>query len=378
MRVREMESRPSNGDKPLDDKFIAALETIHCKSLRFGANNEPAKLLRACRDEGFFYLDMRDLQDGFVQAIEDIYALERDLFELPEEILRQYDIDKLSKGKLNGYKPLGRNRGGLSDGKDGFESYAVFFPVPQTPILFADFHQLPKDGILSLATSDFQRPEIITKYLPSLRIFATAVAEAAQTIFSALTELLNLPQDSPALQSLHRSSYVCNSDIIRLLKYRQLSPSEQGAPHIAHTDIGSLTFLFTKQPGLQVQRSASKPSEAAEAWEWVAPAPLGSAIVNLGDGLSMLSGGYLKSCLHRVIPFPGEAEARYSFAYMLRAENDVLMRDLRSPPAVGSKAESELLTSAEWFEMKYRLLRGATWNRDQNWMLAGGKEAVTA
>ncbi|KAL9044625.1 MAG: hypothetical protein Q9214_002250 [Letrouitia sp. 1 TL-2023] len=356
-----MENRSSSGDKPLDGQFVAALETIHCKSLLYGANDEPAKLLRACRNNGFFYLDMRDLQDGFLQTIEDIYALERDLFELPEEILRQYDIDRLSKGKLNGYKPLGRNRGGLSDGKDGFESYA-----------------LPKDGILSLAASDFQRPEIVTKYLPSLRIFATTVAEAAQTIFSALTDLINIPQDLPALQSLHRSSYVCNSDIIRLLKYRQLLPSEQGAPHIAHTDIGSLTFLFTKQPGLQVQRSASKPSEAKEAWEWVAPAPLGSAIVNLGDGLSMLSGGYLKSCLHRVIPFPGEAEARYSFAYMLRAENEVLMRDLRSPPVVGSKAKSELLTSAEWFEMKYKILRGATWNREQNWMLAGGKEATAA
>lgn len=126
-----MESRSNNnGDKTLNDRCVATLETIHCKSLRYGANEEPAKLLRACRNEGFFYLDMRDLQDGFVQAVEDIYALERELFELPEETLRQYDIDKLSKGKLNGYKPLGRNRGGLSDGKDGFESYAVKFPVP--------------------------------------------------------------------------------------------------------------------------------------------------------------------------------------------------------------------------------------------------------
>ncbi|KAL9612472.1 MAG: hypothetical protein Q9167_002944 [Letrouitia subvulpina] len=356
-----MESRSCNGEKPLDDQFVAALETIHCESLRYGANDEPAKLLRACRNNGFFYLDMRGLQNDYLQAVEDIYALECDLFELPEELLKQYDIDKLSKGKLNGYKPLGRNRGGLSDGKDGFESYA-----------------LPKDGILSLTSSDFQRPEIVTKYLPSLRIFTAAVAEAAQTIFSALTELLNLPQDSPTLQSLHRSRNVCNSDIIRLLKYRQLSPSEQGAPHIAHTDIGSLTFLFTKQPGLQVQRSASNQSETEEGWEWIAPAPLGSAIVNLGDGLSMLSGGYLKSCLHRVVPFPGKVEARYSFAYMLRAENEVLMRDLRNPPAVGSKAESELLTSAEWFEMKYRILRGATWTKEQNWMLAGGKEAAAA
>ncbi|KAL9608999.1 MAG: hypothetical protein Q9167_006208 [Letrouitia subvulpina] len=344
-----MESQPCFGDKPPDRPLVASLEKIDCASLRNGGIEEGTKLLRACRNDGFFYLDI-GTQDGFLQAAEDIYSLERDLFNLPEEILREYDIDKLGNGKLNGYKPLGRNRGGLDNGKDGFESYA-----------------LPKDGILSLVSNDFPRPEIVTQYLPSLRIFATAVVYAAQTIFIALTRLLNLPRDSPTLQSLHRSQ-VCNSDIIRLLKYRKLSPSEQGAPHIAHTDIGSLTFLFTKQPGLQVQRSAG--------WEWVAPAPPGSAIVNLGDGLSMLSGGYLKSCLHRVIPFPGEAAERYSFAYMLRPEKEVLMRDLRKPLTVGS--ESELLTSAEWFEMKYKILRGATWNKEQNWMLAGDKENVAA
>ncbi|KAI4209304.1 MAG: hypothetical protein LQ351_007764 [Letrouitia transgressa] len=358
-----MGSQSCNGDKSPNCLPVASLERIDCTSLRNGGTDEGTKLLQACRNDGFFYLDI-GTQDGILQATEDIYTLEHYLFNMPEEQLREYDIDQLGKGKLNGYKPLGRNRGGLADGKDGFESYAVFLLLDPHSFQLIQL-QLPKDGILSPASTDFPRPEIITKYLPSLRVITTAVAYAAQAIFTTLTRLLDLPRDSATLQSLHRS-HICNSDIIRLLKYRKLSPTEQGAPHIAHTDIGSLTFLFTKQPGLQVQGSAG--------WEWVAPAPSGSVIVNLGDGLSMLSGGYLKSCLHRVIPFPGEAKERYSFAYMLRPEKEVLMRDLRKALVVGS--ESEFLTSAEWFEMKYKILRGATWTKEKNWMLAGDKETA--
>ncbi|KAI4157979.1 MAG: hypothetical protein LQ342_007839 [Letrouitia transgressa] len=360
-----MGSQLCNGDKPPDRLVVASLERIDCASLWNGGTDEGTKLLRACRNDGFFYLDIGS-QGGFLQATEEIYTLEHHLFDMPKELLREYDIDKLGNGKLNGYKPLGRNRGGLANGKDGFESYAVYLFLDPHSFQLIRF-QLPKDGILSLASTDFQRPQIITKYLPSLRVVTTAVVYAAQAIFTTLTRLLDLPRDSATLQSLHRR-HICNSDIIRLLKYRKLSPTEQGAPHIAHTDIGSLTFLFTKQPGLQVQRSAG--------WEWVAPAPPGSVIVNLGDGLSMLSGGYLKSCLHRVIPFPGEAKERYSFAYMLRPENEVLMRDLRKPLVVGS--ESKFLTSAEWFEMKYKMLRGATWTEEENWMLSRDKETASA
>ena len=41
-------------------------------------------------------------------------------------------------------------------------------------------------------------------------------------------------------------------------------------------------------------------------------------------GRSMLTGGFLHSCLHRVRPLPGRTrEERYSCAYLPRAEDDV-------------------------------------------------------
>ncbi|GAB1210901.1 hypothetical protein ATERTT37_000011 [Aspergillus terreus] len=83
-------------------------------------------------------------------------------------------------------------------------------------------------------------------------------------------------------------------DIIRLLKYQPQPASEQVViPHAAHTDMGSLTFLFTRQLGLQIQCPGD--GNEAEDWRWVQPPRAGHAIVNLGDSLSLLTNGVLRS-----------------------------------------------------------------------------------
>ena len=106
----------------------ASLETIHFGALSNENHTESERLLSVCRNDGIFYLDMTGVDPELEEIIEDIYSLEGDLFRLPKDELMAHDIDKLSQRKLNGYKPLGRNRGGLEDGKDGFESYAVRAP----------------------------------------------------------------------------------------------------------------------------------------------------------------------------------------------------------------------------------------------------------
>ena len=93
--------------------------------------------------------------------------------------------------------------------------------------------------------------------------------------------------------------------------------------HNKHTDIGSLTLLFSEQWGLQV----FTPGERR--WAWVQPRPHGHATINVGDSLRFLSGKTLYSCLHRVIPVDGQSqkEDRYSIAYFLRPENSAVYED---------------------------------------------------
>ena len=57
----------------------------------------------ACCTDGIFYLDMSDSQPEVQNAVDEIFTLERELFNLPEEELMNYDIDKFSPRKLNGF-----------------------------------------------------------------------------------------------------------------------------------------------------------------------------------------------------------------------------------------------------------------------------------
>ena len=182
-------------------------------------------------------------------------------------------------------------------------------------------------------------------------------------------------------------------DILRLLHYITQPEFETGSPQVAHTDLGSLTLLFTNSPGLQVWQPQHR--------EWVFVNPkTNCAIVNIGDGacssplstyvtsslmpstfdlwvaktigmrqlmsrvvpgLTMLTGGLLHSCLHRVSPVPGEAmKERYSIAYLQRAEDDVKMKALSKLNAVhGSTLQDnqDVYTSREWLEKKFGVLR---------------------
>jgi isopenicillin N synthase-like dioxygenase len=93
-----------------------------------------------------------------------------------------------------------------------------------------------------------------------------------------------------------------------------------------HTDYNTLTFLFY-QPvaGLQVQQQDNT-------WKYVKSEP-GAIIVNIADALEYLSGGFLKSTVHRVVrPPPDQADKpRLGLIYFARPEAAVKMKPVRSP-----------------------------------------------
>jgi 2OG-Fe(II) oxygenase superfamily len=119
---------------------------------------------------------------------------------------------------------------------------------------------------------------------------------------------------------------------------------------IGHTDYNSLTFLF-HQPvaGLQVQTK--------DGWKYV-PSEPDSIIVNVADALEFLSGGYLKSTVHRVVRPPADQaeRPRLSLIYFARAEAKVRLEVVRSPllERLGLVGEGEgvgalkSVTAEEW------------------------------
>lgn len=94
---------------------------------------------------------------------------------------------------------------------------------------------------------------------------------------------------------------------------------------IGHTDYNTLTFLF-HQPvaGLQVQTK--------DGWKYV-KSNKDSIIVNVADALEYLSGGFLKSTVHRVIRPPEDQadKPRLGLIYFARPEAKVTLKPITSP-----------------------------------------------
>jgi len=111
-----------------------------------------------------------------------------------------------------------------------------------------------------------------------------------------------------------------HTSILTLLGYQPGSRHKRGSkgylnPLVAaHTDVGMITvLLYDEGKCASLQRSAS-PRQGEQNQEWIdvnlpSPKYLKNGndpvfVVNVGDCLSDLSGGYLRSTLHRVIPRP--------------------------------------------------------------------------
>jgi isopenicillin N synthase-like dioxygenase len=165
-------------------------------------------------------------------------------------------------------------------------------------------------------------------------------------------------------------------DILRLLKYHA-DANRDCLPQTPHTDLGSLTFVFSTTPGLQVLPVGvgQKPGSYKESdWRYVVPRP-GHAVVNIGDCVSIMTNGLLKSALHRVGPVPGyPMPERYSMAYLMRPENETVLRVLDSPLIPQSATNGEnTVTSGEWIRKKFKALRGQKDAGNFDQILAGGR-----
>lgn len=112
--------------------------------------------------------------------------------------------------------------------------------------------------------------------------------------------------------------------LLRVLHYPPLTGDEEpGAIRAAaHEDINLLTILpAANEPGLQVQQQDGV---------WVdVPCDFGSLIINIGDMLQEVSGGYFPSTSHRVINPTGKAstKSRISLPLFLHPRDEVVLSE---------------------------------------------------
>ncbi|WP_172383815.1 isopenicillin N synthase family oxygenase [Streptomyces sp. MNP-20] len=109
-----------------------------------------------------------------------------------------------------------------------------------------------------------------------------------------------------------------------------------------HTDFGSLTILYQEadRSGLQVLQSG-------DTWREVPPVP-GGFVVNIGDLMSLWTGGHWVSTMHRVVnPPDGDTSSRLTIPFFYLPNHDATIEPLRTggggTPVIAGEWMSEKL-----------------------------------
>lgn len=163
-----------------------------------------------------------------------------------------------------------------------------------------------RDGRLELPTP-------LEKQAGALGEFQTTCHEATLAVLSRLADGLKLPE----LHERHEAARASESGLKLIAE-----PSIACAGDVLenkHRDSGTLTLLFYEAWGIQVCVEGAD-EEAEESWVFVPPPPAGCALLHGAQSLARLSGGRLRSPLHRVAQPADGAAKRYFLSYFLRPE----------------------------------------------------------
>ncbi|KAF2685014.1 2OG-Fe(II) oxygenase family oxidoreductase [Lentithecium fluviatile CBS 122367] len=310
----------------------ARLKTVDLSGLRSRELSETGALLRACEEDGFFYLDIRRVNNA--QMIKDwmlIQSLMQPWFARPFHDKMRYHCGTF----LHGYTPVGTYAGLLENSKDGNESIKI-----------TDVARRVDPPIL---------PDLYLENRALLDRFMDGCRDITISLLSSLSDSLDLRESSRFEQS-HRS-YMPANTCLNLFNYPKSTRGGQFGQN-KHTDNGSLTLLFANQQGLEIL------SPRTSSWDRVLPRD-GHVVVNVGDTLRFLSGNRFHSSIHRAAPiFEPSQQGRLVAGFFLRAEDHCMIEDNE-----GSK-----MTARQWHDHKYDIYKSLHSIQRTSTVLTGGME----
>ncbi|KAK6857638.1 hypothetical protein PG995_006465 [Apiospora arundinis] len=243
---------------------VASLRTIDFSKLIDRDSMEMTKLILACQEVGFFYLDLSS------SGCENL-LFNRDV--VSGHMEQWFKQDKAEKAKTvtvsnsHGYKPIGHHAG-VGKNRDGWEA-------------------------LKLGRSELRGrwalPSVVRENISPFSDFQDECHFVTKLLLDCISTKLDL-RGTRSLQQYHRDDAPSKSSLFfNHYPAQDTGRAEGEIGQNQHTDLGSLTLLFAPQWG------------AAGAWQNVEPRPR-HAIVNVGDTLRFLSDYRLRSALHRALP----------------------------------------------------------------------------
>lgn len=255
----------------------------------------------ALQELGFFALTNHTVSH---ELIEKSYDETRNLFALPEEIKRSYEISGL-KGQ-RGYTSFGKEHAKNSKAPDLKEFWHVGQELDQTHSRFASY----PENIWPMELSDFR--ETMIEVYKRLETCALSILEACA---------LFIGED----KNLIRNMAIDGNSILRLIHYPPV-PADRNPNSIragAHEDINLITLLIdATSSGLEILDRKG---------QWIpVVTPKECIIVDSGDMLQNLTNGFFKSTTHRVVNPDNSREARYSMPFFVHARGEVALNPLSS------------------------------------------------
>ncbi|KAI9053987.1 hypothetical protein LZ554_002931 [Drepanopeziza brunnea f. sp. 'monogermtubi'] len=317
-----------------EDLPWAELVTLDLSELsKTGGKERLAKQLEhAVHHIGFFYVKNFGLSQ---EQVDNQFTLAKHFFSLPVSEKEKSEIDYAS-ADYNGWRRPGRGK--IAAVKDNVEIYNI-------PKFTQDFE------------GKYRLPDVVQAHLPEIEVFSRALHEnVVLPLLRLFAIVLQLP-DEEFLVKQH--TYEAKSeDHFRYMIYHKRTPEEHAASgygqSVGHTDLGTLTLLF-RQPvaGLQILGDDGQ-------WAYVAAQP-GTITVNLADTISHLTGGWLKSSVHRVVAPPRDQwdYDRTGLLYFARPHNDTVLNPILDSPVLakaGVKPRFDKpVTVEQWVKAKQTL-----------------------
>ncbi|KAJ7046188.1 hypothetical protein C8F04DRAFT_939332 [Mycena alexandri] len=251
-----------------------------------------AKLVNAMSTHGFFYVTNHGYTQEQTQRVFSIANLTFDGVDAQEKKMYIGESDAVYEG----YKP--RQTWKIEDGvKDQIEHYNINRHVRKR-----------------------QHPEVLRPFLQEIEAFAH---HNHFNVLYPILRLLALGLELPEETLVDQHKFEADGETsVRFMKYFPRSmEEEQRTKQVwlkGHTDIGSVTILWS-QPigGLQIL-----PRDGT--WQWVRHMD-NALVINAGDVLTFLCGGFYPATRHRVIRPPADQVGlpRLGVFYFSMANDDV-------------------------------------------------------
>ncbi|KAJ5387665.1 iron/ascorbate family oxidoreductase [Penicillium cosmopolitanum] len=263
----------------------------------------------------FFYVKNFNIGQ---EEVDRQFALGREFYALPlEEKLKYHNADDLVRGEYNGYRPAGHRILG-----NGIKDNVQVYNIPK----FDGYHQR-------------QQPPVISENIAEIEAFSrkchTEVVEKLLRLFAILLEL----PDEEQLVRDHQYD-VRGEDHLRYMHYAARSAEE--------------TRKSEPVAALQILNSDGN-------WKWVRPQD-GTITINTCDALTALTGGLIKSSVHRVHAPPADQAHvdRLGVLYFTRPNNHVVLDPITNSPllerlGLTKNVFTELgqhLTTEQWVKVR--------------------------